>query len=80
MSPLGQTVFMRSALWQNGDKTIVAIVSGVDDVSEIELDGADFIVSVTAFPPGLPSRILQFVPLFSKEPETGAFPVAWLKK
>ena len=80
MSPLGQTVFMRSALWQNGDKTIVAIVTGVDQANKIELDKADFIVSVTAFPPGLPSRTLQFIPLFSNEPEAGVLPAAWLKK
>lgn len=79
-SPLGQTILMRSQIWQNGRRTVAAIVTGVDQVSEIELGAADYIVSATAFPPGLPSRMLQCVPLFAKEPGADVVPAAWPQK
>ena len=37
-------------------------------------------VSVTAFPPGAPSRILIDVPLYARAPAEGVFPAAWLKR
>ena len=78
VQPLGRTVFMRSAVWNNGKRIVAAIVTGVDDASEVELNGAEFIVSVTAFPPGMPSRIMQQVPLFLRQPADDNLLCAWM--
>ena len=79
-SPVGATVFMRSGLWQNGRSTIVGIVTAVQEAEEIELAGADFIVSVTAFPPGLPAKPRERVPFYNDDPGSSVMPAAWLKK
>jgi len=78
-SPLGSTVLMRAAVWKNGTQEVVALVTGVDDAAEIELNGADYIISVTAFPPGMSSRIMQQIPLYKNKPEDDSVLCAWLR-
>lgn len=47
--------------------------------ADFGLAGARAIVSVTAFPPGAPSRMMHDVPLFEKEPPAEVIPAAWFK-
>ncbi|MCY0854325.1 hypothetical protein [Cupriavidus sp. D39] len=75
---IGETVLMRSALWLNGRRMVAAIVTGIEE-AEFALAGALAIVSVTAFPPGAPSRMMHDVPLFEKEPPAEVIPAAWRK-
>ncbi|KWR88780.1 hypothetical protein [Cupriavidus sp. IDO] len=73
---IGETVLMRSSLWLNGRRTVAAIVTGIEEES-FGLGGALAIVSVTAFPPGSPSRTMGDVPLYATEPESDVIPAAW---
>lgn len=74
----GEIVLMRSALWMNGRRAVAAIVTGIEE-ADFGLAGALAIVSVTAFPPGAPSRMMRDVPLFEKEPPAEVIPAAWFK-
>ncbi len=78
VSLVGTTVLMRSALWMNGKRTVAAIVTGVEEAS-FGLGDALAIVSVTAFPPGSPSRTMGDVPLYAAEPGADVIPAAWLR-
>jgi len=76
-SPVGQTVLMRAPVWADPLRVIAAIVTSVKDADEIELAGAQYMVSVTAFPPGKSPETLQRVPLFDQEPSLNITPAAW---
>lgn len=73
---VGETVLMRSSLWMNGRRTVAAIVTGIEETS-FGLGDALAVVSVTAFPPGSPSRTMGDVPLFASEPGPDVIPAAW---
>ncbi len=74
----GEVVLMRSALWMNGRRTVAAIVTGIEE-ADFGLAGALAIVSVTAFAPGAPSRMMRDVPLYASDPGDSILPAAWPK-
>lgn len=78
-SLLGVTVLMRSAVWLNGQREVAAIVTGIEE-TEFALEGALAVVTVTAFPPGAPSRFIREVPVFAKEPAEDIVPAAWIRR
>ncbi|WP_150619321.1 hypothetical protein [Pandoraea horticolens] len=77
---LGEIAFVRSAIWQNGKMRIAAFVSAATTDPALLPEGAVALVSVTAFPPGVPSRLLIDVPLYARAPAEGVLPAAWLKR
>lgn len=76
---VGEAVLVRSSLWMNGRRKVAAIVTGVEEAS-FGLGEALAIVSVTAFPPGSPSRTMSDVPLYASEPAAEVIPAAWLRR
>ncbi|OXS92642.1 hypothetical protein B7H01_17030 [Pandoraea apista] len=77
---LGEIAFVRSAIWHNGTRRVAALISAATTDTALLPEGAIALVSVTAFPPGAPSRILIDVPLYARVPAEGVFPAAWLKR
>lgn len=75
---VGATVLMRSSLWMNGRRTVAGILTAVEETN-FGLGDAQAIVSVTAFPPGSPSRTMGDVPLYAEDPGEGVIPAAWLR-
>lgn len=75
---VGATVLMRSSLWMNGKRTVAGILTGVEETN-FGLGDALAIVSVTAFPPGSPSRTMGDVPLYTEDPGEKVVPAAWLR-
>lgn len=76
---IGEMVLMRSAVWLNGRRQVAALVTGMDLDPGLIPENAVAVVSLTAFPPGAPSRIMQDIPLFPSEPSPDVLPAAWLK-
>lgn len=76
---IGEIVLMRSSVWLNGRRQVAALVTGMDLDQGLIPENAMAVVSLTAFPPGAPSRIMQDVPLYQSEPAADVLPAAWLK-
>lgn len=77
---VGETVLVRSALWQNGKRHVAAIVSEASADPALLVADTIATVSLTAFPPGAPSRMMRDVSLFSAEPEESIVPAAWIRR
>lgn len=76
---VGEIVLVRSSLWMNGRRKVAAVVTGIEEAS-FGLGDALAVVSVTAFPPGSPSRTMGDVPLYASEPAAEVVPAAWLRR
>lgn len=76
---IGCTVLMRSSLWNNGKRKVAAIVSDATTDEALLPERAIALVSVTAFPPGAPSRIVVDVPLYEADRGDAVLPSACMK-
>lgn len=77
---LAESVLVRSPLWLNGKRKVAAIIADAAVDSALLPENALALVSVTAFPPGAPSRMMVDVPLYAIDPGADVLPAAWLKK
>lgn len=76
---LGLIAIVRAAIWQNGQRRVAAIVTDATTDAALLPDGACALVSLTAFPPGAPSRMMRDVPLYPAPVDAALMPAAWLK-
>ncbi|WP_369072885.1 hypothetical protein [Burkholderia gladioli] len=77
---LAEAALVRSPLWLNGRRKVAAIIADATIDSALLPENALALVSVTAFPPGAPSRMMADVPLYATDPGSDVLPAAWLKK
>lgn len=77
---LGEVALVRAALWMNGRKKVAAIVTDAITDAALLPDGAVALVSLTAFPAGAASRMMQDVPLYPAPVDESILPAAWLKR
>jgi hypothetical protein len=77
---LGEIAFVRSPIWQNGQRRVPAIITDVTTDAVLLPERAIALVSLTAFPPGSASRMMRDVPLYKAEPEKVVIPAAWPKR
>lgn len=77
---LGEIAFVRSPIWQNGQRRVPAIITDATADAVLLPERAIALVSLTAFPPGSASRMMRDVPLYKADQAQSVFPAAWLKK
>ncbi|WP_186191041.1 hypothetical protein [Burkholderia gladioli] len=77
---LSEAALVRSPLWLNGKRKVAAIIADAAIDPALLPENALALVSVTAFPPGAPSRMMVDVPLYAADPGPDVLPAAWLKK
>jgi hypothetical protein len=77
---LGEVALVRSSIWMNGRKKVAAIVTDATTDPVLLPDGAVALVSLTAFPPGAPSRMMVDVPLYPAPVDESILPAAWLRQ
>ncbi len=76
---LAEIAFVRSSIWQNGTRKVAAIIADATIDAALLPEGSIALVTVTAFPPGSPSRMVIDVPLYAADPGADVLPAAWLK-
>ncbi len=76
---LAEIAFVRSSIWQNGTRKVAAIIADATTDAALFPEGSIALVTVTAFPPGSPSRMMLDVPLYAADPGADVLPSAWLK-
>lgn len=76
---IGETALVRAAIWQNGRAVVAAIVTEATNDPVLVPQGAIALVSLTAFPAGMPSRFMRDVPLYAAARDENALPAVWLK-
>lgn len=76
---IGETALVRSSIWQNGNRKVAAIITDATADEALLPEGAAALVSLTAFPPGAPSRMMRDVPLYRAPQSESTLPAAWLK-
>ncbi len=76
---VGEIALMRSSIWQNGKRKVAAIITDATTDAALLPDKAIALVSVTAFAPGVPSRLVRDVPLYEGPQGDDVTPSAWLK-
>ncbi|MCA8045491.1 hypothetical protein [Burkholderia arboris] len=76
---LAETALVRSPLWLNGKRKVAAIIADATIDPALLPENAIALVSLTAFAPGAPSRMMLDVPLYAADPGTDVLPSAWLK-
>jgi hypothetical protein len=76
---LGEVALVRSSIWMNGRRKVAAIVTDATTDAVLLPEGAVALVSLTAFPPGAPSRMMVDVPLYPKDLDDSTLPLAWIK-
>lgn len=77
---LADVALVRSLLWLNGKRKVAAIITDATVDPALLPENAIALVSVTAFAPGSPSRMMVDVPLYVVDPGTDVLPAAWLKR
>ncbi|VWC78819.1 hypothetical protein BLA17378_03772 [Burkholderia aenigmatica] len=77
---LAEVALVRSPLWLNGKRKVAAIVADATIDSALLPPNAIALVSLTAFAPGAPSRMMVDVPLYAADPGGDVLPAAWLKR
>lgn len=77
---LAESALVRSSLWLNGKRKVAAIIADATIDPALLPENALALVSITAFPPGAPSRMMVDVPLYAIDPGADVLPAAWLKK
>ncbi|VWD12371.1 hypothetical protein BLA18628_03295 [Burkholderia aenigmatica] len=77
---LADVALVRSLLWLNGKRKVAAIITDATVDPALLPENAIALVSVTAFAPGAPSRMMVDVPLYVADPGTDVLPAAWLKR
>lgn len=77
---LAESVLVRSPLWLNGKRKVAAIIADATVDPALLPENAIALVSLTAFPPGAPSRMMVDVPLYDGPPSDDVLPAAWLKR
>ncbi len=77
---LGETALVRSQIWQNGRTVIAAIITEATTDPIFLPEGAAALVSLTAFPPGQPSRMMRDVPLYAGPRDESTLPASWVKR
>lgn len=76
---IGETALVRAAIWQNGRAVVAAIVTEATSDPVLVPQGAIALVSLTAFPAGMPSRFMRDIPLYAVPRDESALPAVWLK-
>ncbi|WP_342705161.1 hypothetical protein OHZ10_29250 [Burkholderia arboris] len=76
---LAEAALVRSPLWLNGKRKVAAIVTDATIDPALLPENALALVSLTAFAPGSPSRMMVDVPLYATDPGVDMLPAAWLK-
>ena len=76
---LGETALVRSQIWQNGRVMVAAIITEATTDPVFLPEGAAALVSLTAFPPGMPSRMMRDVPLYAEPRDESILPATWVK-
>lgn len=76
---LGEVALVRSPIWQNGRALVAAIVTDATTDAALLPEEAVALVSLTAFAPGAPSRMMRDVPLYAGPRDESALPAAWIK-
>ncbi|TCG02839.1 hypothetical protein BZM27_52905 [Paraburkholderia steynii] len=77
---VGEIALMRSSIWQNGKRKVAAIITRHRQTAALLPERAIALVSVTAFAPGAPSRLVRDVPLYDGPQGDDVMPSAWLKR
>ncbi|MCA7985174.1 hypothetical protein [Burkholderia vietnamiensis] len=77
---LAESVLVRSPLWLNGKRKVAAIIADATVDPALLPENAIALVSLTAFPPGAPSRMMVDVPLYDGPQSSDVLPAAWLKR
>ncbi|CAN7419374.1 hypothetical protein [Paraburkholderia hospita] len=77
---VGEIALMRSSIWQNGKRKVAAIITEATTDAALLPERAIALVSVTAFAPGAPSRLVRDVPLYEGPQEDDVMPSVWLKR
>jgi hypothetical protein len=77
---LGEIVFVRSPIWQNGQRRVPAIITDATVDAVLLPERAIALVALTAFPPNSPSRTMLDIPLYRFDPDKSTIPAAWPKK
>jgi hypothetical protein len=76
---IGEIALVRSSIWQNGTRKVAAIITDATADEALLPAGAVALVSLTAFPPGAPSRMMRDVPFYAAPRDESALPAAWIK-
>jgi hypothetical protein len=76
---IGETALVRSSIWQNGTRKVAAIITEATTDEALLPEGAVALVSLTAFPPGSPSRMMRDVPFYAAPRDERSLPAAWVK-
>ena len=76
---VGEIALMRSSIWQNGKRKVAAIITDATTDAALLPENAIALVSLTAFAPGAPSRLMVDVPLFRSDQGDSVLPSASLK-
>jgi hypothetical protein len=76
---VGEIALMRSSIWQNGKRQVAAIITDATTDAALLPENAIALVSLTAFAPGAPSRLVRDVPLYEGPQADDVMPSVWLK-
>lgn len=76
---IGETALVRAGIWQNGRTVVAAIVTDATTDAALLPEDAVALVSLTAFSPGAPSRMMRDVPLYTGPRGDSSLPAAWIK-
>lgn len=76
---IGENAIVRSSIWQNGTRKVAAIITDATTDEALLPEGAVALVSLTAFPPGAPSRMMRDVPFYAAPRDESSLPAAWTK-
>jgi hypothetical protein len=76
---VGETALVRSQIWQNGKTVVAAIITEATTDPLFLRDEMIALVSLTAFPPGQPSRMMRDVPLYAENRDESTLPATWVK-
>lgn len=77
---VGETALVRSPIWQNGRIVVAAIITEATTDPAFLPEGVAALVSLTAFPPSQPSRMMRDVPLYPGQRDESMLPAAWVKQ
>lgn len=69
---IGEAALVRAAIWQNGRIVVAAIITEATTDSALLPAAAIALVSLTAFPAGMPSRLMRDVPLYAEPGDESA--------
>lgn len=76
---IGEVAIVRSAIWLNGNRKVAAIITEATTDPVFLPERAIALVSLSAFAPNAPSRMMRDIPLYAMAQDEKFLPCAWLK-